>query len=84
MKKIFAVILILGLSSTTSYGQYGDEWINPSQSYYKFKVGENGVYRISQSDLINAGVPISTIDPKMLKIYLDGNQIPIFISALYI
>lgn len=81
MKKIFSAILLLGLSSITSFGQYGDEWVNSTQSYYKFKIGVDGVYRISQSDLTNAGVPISTLDPTTLKIYLDGNQIPIYISG---
>ena len=55
MKTFFTVFLLLvtlGLSAQS----YNNEWIDYSKTYYKFKVGANGLYRIPQSVLAGAGM----------------------------
>lgn len=60
---------------------FGNEWINYSQRYYEIKVIENGVYRISFANLISAGIPVNTINPKNIQVYGRGAQIPIYIEG---
>jgi flagellar hook assembly protein FlgD len=58
---------------------YGNEWINYSQDYAKFGVYEQGIYRISRSQLLSAGI----VNPNgaQLQLFRDGVQQPIFSSA---
>jgi len=53
-------ILLLILSCCTKLVgqlQFGNEWINYSQEYYKIKITQEGIYRISYSTLVNSGLP---------------------------
>ncbi|MFT5228640.1 MAG: hypothetical protein ACI9EV_001791, partial [Urechidicola sp.] len=53
------------LCSLQGYSQpYGNEWIDFSQQYYSFDIIENGVYRIDYNKLLEAGIPLSSIDPR--------------------
>ena len=56
MMKNFFTILILLFSLGLSAQPYNNEWINFSNTYYKFKVGSTGVYRIPQSVIAGAGL----------------------------
>jgi hypothetical protein len=55
----------------------------PDQDYgqYKLMVEKDGLYRITYSDLQVAGIDPTTFDPKSLKIYLKGEQIPIYVQG---
>ena len=41
-------------------------------NWYKFSVTADGVYRLTYTDLKNAGVPVSSINPKNIRIYGNG------------
>ena len=69
------------LSSLPSQAQFSNEWINFSQPYYKIPVSKSGIYRISQTDLIAAGVPIGSIDPRRINLYHRGVEQAIFIQG---
>ncbi len=60
---------------------YGDEWIQYDQSYYKFKVAEDGVVRITQNKLVQTGIDINEISGEQFQIYAYGEEIPIFTST---
>jgi hypothetical protein len=60
---------------------YGNEWINYNQSYYKFNIGSDGIYRISQQDLINAGVPLGTLIPKNIQLFKNGVEQYIYVDG---
>ncbi len=47
--------------------------------WYKIIVDEDWTYRIDKSDLLNAGIDVSQVNPKKIKIYFQGQEIPIFI-----
>ncbi|MCZ2338128.1 MAG: hypothetical protein LC127_07990 [Chitinophagales bacterium] len=52
--------ILLGLfASGSAWSQYANTWIQYNQSYYKFPVVSDGVYRISPQ-LQNAGMQLST------------------------
>jgi len=46
---------------------------------YKVYVRESGMYRITGSDLVAAGIDISTIRPATITISNKGNQVPIYV-----
>ncbi|MBL4709327.1 MAG: hypothetical protein JKY48_12900, partial [Flavobacteriales bacterium] len=78
-KLILFLTLILSLSS---FGQpFGNEWIDYNQSYYKIKIVENGVYRISFQTLNNNGVPVSAINPKNFQLFVKGKEVAIYIKG---
>ncbi|MCF8340426.1 MAG: hypothetical protein K9I82_05560 [Chitinophagaceae bacterium] len=58
--------------------QYNNEWIDYSNTYYKFKVGANGLYRISAATLQTAGLGSTSVE--QFQLWRNGKEIPIFTS----
>lgn len=71
MKRLFFTFfsLFLGLQA---YAQYGNEWIKFNQPYYKIPVAKNGMYRLTYTDLQNAGFPVNTVNPLRIQIFHRG------------
>lgn len=81
MKKILLSGYLI-LSTLFVFAQnYGNEWINFSQNYYKIKIAQEGVYRISQSALTSAGIPIAGLDPRNIHLYKNGEEQYIYIKG---
>ncbi|HTN18369.1 MAG TPA: hypothetical protein VL092_11845, partial [Chitinophagaceae bacterium] len=86
MRRYYPLILLL-LTALLLTGapqqaraQYGNEWINHGKTYWKFKVGTEGIFRISKSMLDMAGVPASASGSDYI-LYRDGKEIPLFVSS---
>ncbi|MEZ4897648.1 MAG: C25 family cysteine peptidase [Saprospiraceae bacterium] len=62
----------------------GNEWIQPGQSYFSFKVVEDGVYRISFGTLQNAGIPTASIPEDKYQLVHNGQEVPLRISGEYL
>jgi hypothetical protein len=45
-----------------------------SENWYKIVVRENGIYKIDRTMLIQAGVPVSEIDPRTFRIFSGGGK----------
>ena len=60
---------------------YGHEWIEDNQSYYKFNIVEDGIYKITYEDALVAGIPFNNITGAQIVITNLGLQIPIFTST---
>jgi hypothetical protein len=60
---------------------YGSEWIDFNKQYYKVSLSQDGIYRLSYTDLTNAGVPINSIDPRRLQLFYKGNEQAIFVQG---
>lgn len=71
MKRLFFTFfsLFLGIQA---YAQYGNEWVKFNQSYYKIPVSKDGLYRLTYTDLQNAGFPVSTTNPILIQIFHRG------------
>ncbi len=65
--------MLLALPVLLSAQQYGNEWINPAQTYFKIPIAETGIYRLSQAQLQGAGFPTS-IDPRKIQIFHRGTE----------
>ena len=78
MKKIFTILLLLmtfGVYAQT----YNNEWIDFSKTYYKFKIGAEGLYRIPQPVIAAAGLGNTPV--QYFQLFRNGVEVPIYTSA---
>lgn len=54
-------------------------WINFNQTYVKIGVARDGIYRFKYVDLVNLGLPVSSINPKLFKLFVRGSEVPVFV-----
>ena len=79
MKKLFTILLLL--AGMQSYAQtYNNEWIDFNKTYYKFKIGTDGLYRIPQAVLAGAG--LGNVQAQNLQLFHNGQEIPIYTSVV--
>ena len=78
MKKIFTLFLFLLVGRSLAQ-PYNNEWIDYSKTYFKFKVTADGLYRIPETVLANAG--LASIDAKEFQLFRNGVEIPIYTSV---
>jgi len=78
IRKILLSLILLPLIVTA---QQANSWIDYTQSYFKFPIINDGVYRITYLQLINAGVNITNIDPRSIQIFVKGTEQPIYIEG---
>lgn len=72
--------LFLG-SYFSAAGQYSNSWVTPGQSYFRIPVAQKGVYRLTHTDLQNAGVPVNAIDPRQIQIFHRGIEQAILVAG---
>jgi hypothetical protein len=56
-----------------------DSWIDYNADYVKLGVAKDGIYRLRYEDLLSFGIPMGSLNPKSIKIYLMGKEIPIYV-----
>jgi hypothetical protein len=75
-QRVFLLLLVwLLLGSTVLHAQtydYGNAWYNPNADYLRFKVAEDGIYRVSAQQLMQAGFDTTGIDPSNLHLLYRG------------
>lgn len=78
MKKLFTLLLLLaGLS--VSAQQYNNEWIRFNQTYYKFKVGKDGLFRIPKTTLDAWGIGNTQV--QFFELWRNGKPVPFYPSV---
>ena len=80
MKRFLLSVTIMFCGITAATAQtYMNEWVDFNKTYFKFKVGSTGVYRISQAQLNAMG--IANADASHFQLWRNGQQVPIYTSA---
>ena len=80
LQLLFSASVLLALSASCCFSQpYWNEWISFSQKYYRIPVAANGMYRLNNADLLNAGIP-STIDSRTFQIFFRGQEQYIYVQ----
>lgn len=79
--KLISTLVFL-FFSVVANAQYGNDWINDSQTYYKFKIAEDGFYRITRSDLQLAGFPVSTVESRRIQLFREGEEVALLVESL--
>ena len=88
MRKLFIILLLLTCGKLLAQQQpYNNEWIDYSKTYYKFKVGTTGLYRIPQillkSTLLSNGTAnLASIPAEQFQLWRNGKQIPLSTSIV--
>ncbi len=77
--RIICTLLLMLTGFNLTAQMYNNEWINTNQTYFKFKVGKTGLYRIPQSTLVAAG--LTNVPVEQLELYRNGVQVPFYPSV---
>jgi hypothetical protein len=73
IKRLFPFVFLFFTAQV--YAQnYGNEWIDYSQKYFRIQIPKTGIYRINYTTLINSGVPVGSINPKNFQVFLKGEE----------
>ncbi|MFK8044905.1 MAG: C25 family cysteine peptidase [Crocinitomicaceae bacterium] len=78
MKLLLSCVFIF--STIVANAQFGNEWINYNQSYYSFKIVEDGVYKLDYNTLSNAGIPLATTQSNQFQLWGFEKEQAIFIE----
>lgn len=76
---ISVFILSFGISSQVNAQSFSNSWINFNNTYFKFKVYANGIYRINKTKLDSMG--LSSVIGNQFAIIREGVEIPIRTST---
>ena len=60
---------------------FSTDWIDYTKTHYKLGVIRDGIYRINYNDLLSYGISPSSINPKTIKIFVKGEQLPLLVSG---
>ncbi len=77
MKKLLTILALFG--SLFARAQFDNEWIDYNKTYFKFRVGADGMYRIPQSVLQSAG--LGATPAEQFQLWRNGQQVPLFTSV---
>ena len=74
------LLLFFIIAGLSVQGQvYNNEWIDYNKTYYKFKVGTTGLYRITFNDLSTMG--ISSAPAEHFQLWRNGKEIPLYTTS---
>jgi len=79
MNKLIALLIFTAISITGLAQPYGNEWIDFNQTYYKIKIGKEGIYRLSYTNLANVGFSVNE-DNKRIQMFHRGQEIAVFVN----
>lgn len=71
--------MLLVAGYTVAAQQYNNEWINYNQTYYKFKVGKTGIFRIPKTVL--DGVGIGNTPVENFELWRNGERVAFYPSV---
>ncbi|OFX35770.1 MAG: hypothetical protein A2X08_13655 [Bacteroidetes bacterium GWA2_32_17] len=74
MKILFFIISFLLFPFVNIAQQYGNEWINYNQTYFKIPITQEGIYRISKQALENSGFDLGGIDTRNIQLFYRGKE----------
>ncbi len=78
MKKLLLLFFVI-LSFTVFSQSYNNSWIDYNKTYYKFKVGSTGLYRISQTNLNAIG--LGNASAEQFQLWRNGSQVMLYTSS---
>ncbi|MDL2262416.1 C25 family cysteine peptidase [Bacteroidales bacterium OttesenSCG-928-I21] len=76
---IFFFAIIITVNESSAQSTSNNEWINYDQQYFKISISNDGIYRMTYSELLAAGIPVNTIDPRGIQLFYEGEEQYIYI-----
>ncbi len=81
LRIFYSFILTICCLSVFAQTPYGNDWINPAQSYYKIKVSQKGVYRLNHATLSQQIPTLNSINPKNFQLFKNGKEVAIYVQG---
>jgi len=75
-----AVTATADAPSAVTFPLTGTQWTPPSPSY-KIVVDKDGIIQLSYADLQAAGLPVDSLNPKTLRLFWMGQEVPIQVDG---
>lgn len=69
-------ILLSGVALSQNFN-----WITPNKTYLKMYVSGDGIIRITRNEFASSGISTSNIDPRTVKVYYKGSEIPVYFEG---
>ncbi len=79
-KKLYLLFNLLLFTGFCFSQKYGNEWVRYNQTYYKFPVLKEGVYRIDSTTL-STRFNLQSVDPRNFQVFLKGKELPLYIKG---
>jgi len=79
MKRILLLPLFICTGFLMKAQVYNNEWIDYNKTYYKFKLGATGLYRITQAALISIG--LDNTPAENFQLWRNGREIALYTSV---
>src|SRR6185295_17997961 len=79
MKRILFLLLLICTGFLVEAQVYNNEWIDYNKTYYKFKVGTTGLYRIAQTTLNSIG--LGNVAAENFQLWRNGKEIALYTSV---
>ena len=80
MRKLLIVLFIFIALKGISQQPFNNEWIDYNKTYYKFKIGSTGLYRINQAALTNIGLQNTRVE--QFQLWRNSKQVPLYTSII--
>ncbi len=85
MKKYFFIYILLLFPTISAVAQvfdYGNNWYRPisNRTFIKIIVEEDGVYRVSNQQLQEAGFDLTETNLSLLQLHYRGKEVPVYIA----
>lgn len=77
--KLLNTLVFLFAALSIHAQSFMNEWVDHSKTYYKFRIGAKGLYRISKTQLSALG--IGEADAAHFQLWNNGQEVPIFTSV---
>jgi len=77
-RALYISLVLMLLTQILPAQTYGNSWINYSQTYFKFPITKEGIYRIDSTTL-STKFNLQTLDPHKLQLFIKGKEQRLFI-----
>ncbi|MEO8666091.1 MAG: C25 family cysteine peptidase, partial [Ignavibacteria bacterium] len=79
LKAILTFTVVIFISNFSQAQNYS--WITPNKPYLKMYIADDGIYRIARTDFTAAGVNPAIVDPRTVKVYNKGVELPVYFEG---
>ncbi|MGI8637865.1 MAG: hypothetical protein ACR2KZ_20895, partial [Segetibacter sp.] len=79
MKNVLVFVVSLFAAGMVVGQSYYNEWIDYSKTYYRFKIGTTGLYRIAVSDL--SGIGLANESAQNFQLWRNGKEVVLHTST---
>jgi hypothetical protein len=76
--RLCVILFALFILPVAGFAQFTNNWVSHNQQYYKISVSATGIYRLTFEQMQAAGIPVGTLDPRLIQVFHRGEEQAIF------